>query len=106
MTKFDPHLFFNPVSKKLSTSHLFSQPPRLQKISSPTSILTILCITRESLAYVIVQSLQLQCCSNLNTSNFRYLFKITLRLVVFGSMRFWVLCFRQYFQCFSLFSVY
>src|SRR6218665_3888579 len=40
MTKFDPHLFFNPPLKKLSTPPLLSTP-HLQKISIPTSILRI-----------------------------------------------------------------
>ena len=41
MTKFDPQLFFNPVWERISTPDLFSRPPHLQKISTPTSIMTI-----------------------------------------------------------------
>ena len=38
MTKFDPHLFWNPVSK---TNTLFFRPPTYKKSRPPTSILTI-----------------------------------------------------------------
>src|SRR6218665_3883372 len=41
MTKFDPHLFFNPMWKEISTHLPFLSTPHLQKISTPTSILTI-----------------------------------------------------------------
>src|SRR6218665_544554 len=43
MTKFDPHLLFNPVSKKnFRPPHLVSQPPHLKKnFAPPTSFWTI-----------------------------------------------------------------
>src|SRR6218665_685677 len=41
MTKFNPHLFFNPVLKNNFDPKLFSRPPTCKKISTPPSILTI-----------------------------------------------------------------
>src|SRR6218665_3180232 len=48
MTKFDSHLLFNPVWKKFRPPYLFSRPPHLQKISTPTSILTIRSLVKSS----------------------------------------------------------
>src|SRR6218665_8646 len=36
MTKFDPHLFFNPPLKKTFDPHLFSQPPPTKNSRSPS----------------------------------------------------------------------
>src|SRR6218665_1864705 len=42
MTKFNSHLFFNPVSKNLlDPPHLFFQPPNYKISRPPNSILTI-----------------------------------------------------------------
>src|SRR6218665_955553 len=42
MIKFDPHLFFNPVSKKISTPPpRLSTPPPKEKFRPPTSFWTI-----------------------------------------------------------------
>src|SRR6218665_1130994 len=46
MIKFDPHLFFNPVSKKNFDPPTSSLNPHLKKISTPTSFWTIRTLAR------------------------------------------------------------